>query len=283
MKQRKFKFSLGMKIASILSCIALVSVGFATWWIVQLPEPAPLEEGSFTVYTVDTKNIKIENLAFSDVTPARNPVVSSSRIIFGKTSGVTENWLLARDIEEQNLTATITFDVNLYDNYEEGKTNSLGTGAIKDYVGNINLLFSPTATTNLDNAINDGYITAPKITYSYGTGNTDSVDYNSGDTTLAISMEGATGNTVAVTVTIVFGWGEAFDDDGTADEDATDNLNPYVFYNANGKAPNGDSGVAKEEGTGNMTWAQHADKALTAISGLSGVEYNVTLTATLAS
>ena len=265
MKKTTKKLSLGMKIASILACLALVSVGFASWWIVQLPDPVEYNEGSFTVYSVDTKNIKIENLEFAN-TPAGE---SSSTIIFGKTSGVTQKWLLAEDIDDQNLTATFSFDVNLYDNYKEDEVNDLGTGAINSYVDEITLDFLP---TGIDNAISNGYITAPKITYTYGTNNTGTKTYSSGTTTLSIDMAGATSNTAHVTVTIEFDWGATFG-----------GQNPYEFYNAEGKLPNGDSGVARPSpATGNMTWAEHADTALTGLNALANANSQVTLTAQIA-
>ncbi len=251
MKKTTKKLSLGMKVASILACLALVSVGFASWWIVQLPDPVQYNDGSFTVYSVDTKNIKIENLEFE-----------GSRIIFGKTAGVTQRWLLAENIEDQNLTATLTFDVNLYDNYKENQANSLGTGAIKDYVSEITLDFIP---SGIDSAISAGYITAPVITYSYGTNKTGTVTYSSGTATLPIYMDGATSNTTTVTVTFEFGWGATFS-----------GQNPYAFYNAAGKDPNGASGV------GNKTWAEHADDALTGLNALATANYKVNLTAKIA-
>lgn len=278
MKQRKFKFSLGMKIASILSCIALVSVGFASWWIVQMPDPVTYENGSFTVYTVDTKNVRIENFKVKDNTEAS--------IIFGRTSGVTERWLLSdSDDKEQNLKVTFTFDVNLYDNYKEGASDNKLTegGNLSKFVGNIKLNFAPTVKTNLDAAIKAKYITAPVITYSYGS-KTGNITYNPDATenTLDIDMSGATSNTQAVTLTIEFKWGETFDTNGTADTDLDDNLNPYAFYNATTRNATGDSGVAKtgEGATGNMTWAEHAAKALGDIHALGGEKaYTLTLTA----
>ena len=277
MKQRKIKFSLGLKIASILSCIALVSVGFASWWIVQLPDPITYENGSFTVYSVDTKNVKLENFAVKSGTEAD--------VIFGKTTGVTERWLLSDSADKtENLKVTFTFDVNLYDNYEEGKTNTLTpNGNLSKFVGNIELDFASAAKAHLDAAIKANYITAPVISYSYGATNSGSITYNpdSAENKLDISMSGATSNTQQITLTIEFKWGEAFDTDGVADTNASDNLNPYAFYNAATRNSNGDSGVAKtgEGATGNMTWAEHAEKALQTIYLLNAGKYNLTLTA----
>ena len=60
MKQKKFKFSLGFKIATILSCLALVSTGFASWWIVSIRnDNNGRQEGSFTVYAVEEKEVEV--------------------------------------------------------------------------------------------------------------------------------------------------------------------------------------------------------------------------------
>lgn len=260
MKQRKGKFTLGMKIASILSCIALVSVGFASWWIVQLPDPVTYENGSFTVYTVDTKNVIIENFKVKDNTEAN--------VIFGKTSGVTERWLLAdEEVKAENLKVTFTFDVTLYDNYDpEATTNTPDTdGSLKNFVGNIKLDFAPTVETYLDSAIKEAkYITAPVITYSYGS-KTDKITYNpdAATNTLDIDMSGATSYTQQVTLTVEFKWGEAFG-----------SKNPYEYFNDTSRNANGDSGVE------NYTWAEYAYKALDDIHTLGeNTKYNMTLTA----
>ncbi len=266
MKKTTKKLSLGMKIASVLACLAIVSVGFASWWIVQLPDPEPVDDGSFTVYSVNTKNIKIENVDFAYITPARNPAVKSSNIIFGKTTGVTQRWLLADDdVAEQNLTATFTFDVNLYDDYQAGQVNDLGEGAISDYISEITLDFLP---TGIDSAIGNGYIAKPVITYSYGTDSTDTVTYEPSDesdtATLHINMEDASSNSVTVTVTVEFNWGATFG-----------GQNPYVYYNAAGKNPT--EAISEDDET---TWAEHADAALTGLYGLNNASnYEITLTA----
>lgn len=268
MKKRTKKFSLGMKIAGILACLALVSVGFASWLIVQVTDPAPLEDGSFTVYSVDTKNVKIENTAFADVTPARDPAVSSSSIIFGKDASATPDWLIAgSDVQEENLTATLTFDVNLYDN-----TNTLSSdGKIQDYITDVKLNFVP---AGIDDAIEAGYITAPVITYSYEDADsdehTDTVTYDpdADAADLSISMAEADANTVEVTVTIAFGWGEAFGGE-----------NPYVYFNT--KTPNDPSTVLKPDSeTEYLTWAEYADTALTGLNAISSGAHNYTITLT---
>ena len=50
--------SLGVKIASILTCLALTAVGFASWLILK-PAEEKTASGSFTVYSVEDNNIEI--------------------------------------------------------------------------------------------------------------------------------------------------------------------------------------------------------------------------------
>ena len=215
-------------------------------------------------FLFDTKNVKIENLEFANTAAGE----SSANIIFGKTSGVTHRWLLADElVKDENLTATFTFDVNLYNNYDEdADTHELGTGDIKDYVSVIEL---DLVSTGIADAVDAGYITAPVVTYTYGEDDnesTGSIDYGTASGVLSIDMSDATGNTVEVTVTIEFGWGEAFG-----------NQNPYAYYNASGRNPA--DAISDEDET---TWAEHADAALSALANISGAKYEVTLTAKIA-
>lgn len=222
MKQRKFKFSLGMKIASILSCIALVSVGFASWWIVKMPDPVTHSDGSFEVYAVTEKNVEITEFNLTNPT-----------IIFGKpeTTQTTADWLIASSaVKDENLKATLTFKVSVKD----GTTLSTES-TVADMLSGITFKLTPPIAAKLETAINDGYITTPKVTYSTsgGTAKTGEGAYEASKDAIEfdIDLTGATVNEVTVTLEIVFGWGEHFDKDGTADSDATDNLNPYDFYN----------------------------------------------------
>lgn len=259
MKKTTKKLSLGMKIVAILACLALASVGFASWLILQVENPAPMTDGSFTVYSVDTKNVKIEGAAFTG---------DSAKIIFGKkTEGVTESWLIAgADVANENLTATLTFNVNLYD--DDGQPSD--GGAIKDYISEVELKFDP---TGIDDAIEAYYITAPVIAYTYGEGEnqkTGKINYSAENDTLSIAMDKATGNTVAVTVTIEFDWGTAFG-----------SQNPYEYFND--KTANADSTFDKPApDTGKYKWAEYASVALSGLSEInSTANYKITLTAKL--
>jgi len=270
---KKMKFSLGMKIVSLLSCVALVSMGFASWWILKLPETPTTSSGSFEVYTVNTKKVTIGDIQFKDSTVVKttDPVTyyPSSKIIFGKAaSDATSKWLIAgSDVLDQNLKAEFTFTVNLFD--VDGNTETASESKVSDFLKEVQLDFicSKEVATALDNAINANYITAPKITYTYNTSVTNNTTYvnettpnytTDKTTTLAIPMNSATANTVTVTVTIEFGWGELFNStDGT-------NLNPYVHYNS-------------KSYTADL--ATEASTVLTALNALSAKNFSLKLTA----
>lgn len=113
------------------------------------------------------------------------------------------------------------------------------------------------------------YITNPKISYSKdGKTNTADVAMNGAATEIsreafsqsASNPQGESDEkTATLVVTITFGWGDHF-------KVGAENVNPYVFYNQEGKTYE----------------ANHADAntALTAISGLKDVSYTVTISGT---
>lgn len=255
MKQRKHKFSLGIKIASILSCIALISVGFASWWIIKMPE-AVTEDGSFTVYAVEEKNVEFKNVT-----------LANSEIIFGKVADVDETWLWAMkekdgtEMANENLKSTLTFTVDLKD----GGTDLSESSTLNDMLSEVTLTVEPSAAAALEAAINANYIKNPTVTYKYtpagGTEQTGTVAYEENgevDKIVAhIDMSNAKVNTVTVTVEIAFEWGSAFN--ATIDE-TTQNWNPYVYYN-------------------NKTYDATAKTALDTLNTLSGATYDVTIAA----
>ena len=217
MKQTKFKFSLGMKLVSILSCIALVSVGFASWWIVNYPAPKELSDGSFEVYSVDEKNIYFDSVSFGSGK-------DNALVIFGYPTGAEDNkgWFGystsgENAVQEEDLQAVLSFTLKIDD----------GDGAINDYVENVFVDFTPNDTDFA--GLVDNYISAPVITYSlnggvdWKTGTT----YSSNGTKLTIPTTDMTSSSQVIQVRFEFGWGETFNDD-TQDGK---NINPYDFYN----------------------------------------------------
>ena len=267
MKQRKFKFSLGMKIASILSCIALVSVGFASWWIVQYPTKSTTSQGSFEVYSVGTKKVEISDPVFNPTTDAN--------IAFGKQlkdddgNDVVVKWLIAdEEVGVQNLDAQFTFNVSMKDvtDKEEGGTEEkLSSEHLNKYLSEITFTLDDIVgstgadSTALQAAITAGYITGPTVTYSYvKTGESTVLKSGSDDWTdqkidFSIDTSAASCSQITVTVTITFAWGSTFG--GT---------NPYVYYNGQ---------------TYSQTVAGNAQTALKGLYDLNGTKYKVEITA----
>ena len=264
MKQRKFKFSLGIKIASILSCLALVSIGFASWWVISINKPAAASTGSFTVYEVEEKNVNITVDGTNGWTGAE--------IIFGKstkTPATTPTWLLANDpnMKNQSLSATLKFNV---------KTDK-AEDKIGDFVNKVTVTFDlskeevavpeaidadkkMTFAELFKYAMDQGYIAAPKISGTYGeSGTISAVSYNGEAVTVEITDLGV--QTVDVTVNFEFGWGSMTQKDGA-------NQNPFDYFNT------------VEYNTANKN---NALAMLTAIDLLGDVQnaYSVTIDATV--
>ncbi len=243
MKQRKFKFSLGMKIASILSCIALVSVGFASWWIIKPVEDKTVD-GSFTVYSVSEKEVVISEPTFT----------GNANIIFGKLSGETENdWLYPNGVDDQNLSATFSFDLEVKENggtKDDIKINSL--------VQTVTIELVPTDATNMKNAIDAGYIKDFKVTYA---GNDYTYSTDTGK--IVISIEAKDFNTTKQEfsgITVSFDWGSTFG-----------NTNPYLYYN----------NLEYAEKIGSQEAHDHAFEHLGKLNTyLGNMSYNVTISAT---
>ena len=188
----KTRFSLGMKIVGILSCLAIVSVGFAAWWIIKYPEPQSYESGSFTVYAVDEKEIQ-----FTGITTQGN-----AEIVFGApATPETEGWLGYNDMATENLTAIVKFTVSI-----NGTNDQLSK-----YLDGIDVTFDPGAAFE---TVNGNYLAAPKVYYQ--------IDKTDGEwTELTDGLVPAPNKDVAdVYLKFEFGWGEA-----------TEGKNPYNYFN----------------------------------------------------
>ena len=268
MKQRKFKFSLGIKIASILSCLALVSIGFASWWVININKPAAASTGSFTVYEVEEKNVNI--------TVDGNNGWTGAEIIFGKPVSTTVNptWLLANDpnMKNQSLSATLKFSVS---------TDKAGD-KIGDFVNKVTVTFDlskaevtiPANTPGFDNqnqhtmtfaalfkhAMDKGYIAAPKISGTYGTNGTIAEVSYDGTNALTVEITDLGVQTMDVTLNFDFGWGTL-----------TGGENPFDYFNDPNK-------ISYSTETKNKALAM-----LTAIDLLGDVQdaYSVTIDATV--
>ena len=257
---RKSRFSLGMKIACILSCLTLFTMGFASWWIVKMPEQRT-QTGSFEVYSVTRKNIDVT------LTNADAPT-----IIFGKPSTGSATWLVASsDVQTQSLTATITFDVTVKDNDVLSTETSVG-----DMLSKVSVTLAVPDADAMATAISKNYLATPTLTYTTtgGTAKSGNATYSNGTFTVDIPMDGAVTsgstvyNTVSVSLTLTFTWGSAFG--GT-------NTNPYTYFNSLDYAESTNvTGSAMEANAA-------AEIVLGAIEDLKGTGaglYNVTIDAT---
>ena len=224
-KFRKVRLSLSMKIISLLSCIALVSMGFASWWIIK----ADLQntEGSFVTYDVEEKNVTLNN--------HQTVSGSNANITFGKPSNMNlatnYNWLKVHggnDHAVENLVYEYTFDLAATDKKTSNAIN------VTELVSTVQLTFkafgedTSAQSTNagiLNAAITNGYITAPKISYKVGDGAYSSpVEYSTTNSSAVVNItipqtDGT--STRKVTVKVEFNWGTKFN-----------NTNPYTLYNA---------------------------------------------------
>ena len=224
MKKTTKKLSLGMKIASILACLALVSVGFASWWIVRMPDQQ-LEQGSFTVYGVETKEIAYPEDKIKFVTEAG--AEDNAVIAFGKpTETVNNPWLgFTEDMLVEDLYTVLQFDVTL--------TSSAQNDNINSYMENVKVdLTVPSTYTQkiVNTSAKTGYVAAPKLYYRYGTSGT----WLEGDQDVegdvyTITIPAPTGKSQTVQVKFEFDWSYYYGDDDASIALVTEN--PYTYFN----------------------------------------------------
>ncbi len=235
---KKIKFSLGMKIVSILSCLAIVSVGFASWWIVNLPAEKATATGSFTVYSVSEKNITFGDVEGTD-----------TAIIFGQPANTETKttWLGKTKVENENLTAIISIPVTLSNSDDSSSDDKLA-----DYVSSITVEFD--AGAQYTTLVSSEYLADP--TFQYSTDGTNYTDANatvtSGKTSFEVSVPTTEElKTATIYVKVTFGWGAV-----------TGGANPYDYFNQKTATE-----VVKEGET--TTYKDLAKAMLEAIHGLN--------------
>lgn len=252
------KSKLTISIASILSVLVLVGVGFAAWVIIN-PNVNKEAGSTITAETVTDKSYTLEAAFAAD-----------EKIVFGapETMNNSNAWFTADDkTEKEDLTAKLTLTLK-YKGWsvipnEFSVTMKTKKGEAADTV--FNSLRDGTDPDLTDTLANQNFIANPKIAYGSTTAdvtmNGDPVknavkiaktafpDYNATDTT--------TEKTVKLDITITFGWGTYFTVENTV-------VNPYIFYN----------GKNYEE-----TRAE-ANTVINAIAELKDVKYVVTIDGT---
>ena len=197
MTRKTKKFSLGVKIASILSCLALTAVGFASWLILK-PAQTVNRSGSFEVYTVEENNLSIT------VTPENNTTIT-----WGKDDRVaaSSDWLIAQDdVKAQNLTATFNVTV---------ESNPMN---LDEVISATRVVFDmKNALSAYQAAVTNGIIAMPTITVNGADANIDYDDLaTNGIITVDVDPK-ASVKSMSFTVVVTFAWGT--------------NGNPYTYYN----------------------------------------------------
>lgn len=212
------KSKLTISIASILSVLVLVGVGFAAWVIIN-PKVNKEAESTITAETVTDKSYTLEAAFAAD-----------EKIVFGAPETTIAGAWLTNPTKE-DLTAKLTLTLNYKDwsvipnefsvtmKTKKGKDNDTVFDSLRDGT-------DPALTGTL---AKKNFIADPTITYGSTTAtvtmNGDAVkiaktafpDYNATDTT--------TDKKVTLDITITFGWGTYFTVENTGV------VNPYVFYN----------------------------------------------------
>lgn len=187
----KMKKKLFIPLIAALLTIGLTSVGFAAW-VIMGETMVKSDDAQFVAYTVEDQSISF-TATFG----------TGEQVVFGKTDGVTENWLKAEGIATQDLTANLTITLT---NWSSVKHLDI-TFEISDVTSSV--------------AIPSEYIATPgaktvTITPNSAT-NPTSWTVKIGDETVS-SFNGSQANpTIMVPLTFAWEFGEG--------------ENPYSYYN----------------------------------------------------
>lgn len=241
------KKKLTITIASILSVIVIIGVGFAAW-VITNPNVSTSQDGTISVETVTDKSYTL------------TATISGEAISFGspKTpdAEATKGWLV-NEAKAENLTATLTLTLNY------NKLADVGEITFK-----METLKGSDADSTFESLVTGGYIVNPTISYKATNAETYT-DITAADKTVFTGLTvpkkafnettAPTGSAMGVataTIKITFGWGTKFGSE-----------NPYNYYNKRDYSTD----LAKE-----------ANDNLTKLYELNGVNYKVTVTGTTA-
>lgn len=212
---------------SILACLALIGVGFASWII--SADTSTNAEGNIIVDTVTDKSYVISEASWKD---------GNSKISFGAPKEMKEPnaWLTNNSAgEAENLTVTYKLKVTYSDSTPvEGLVNS----------NKITATFGAPDDSNYKKAISDGLIIAPEST----------------------TIKELSGGVYEITVT--YKWGKHFANSA----DATEGVNPYTYYNGNGRKATDKIGE---------TSTTYMEDAKTSLKTLEDIGAKVTFTLTI--
>lgn len=216
MKTRRRKFGIGLKIASLLTVIAVVSVGLASW-IITAPTEESTTTGTIQVDTVDTSKVTLTG-EWVNVTEEQGTITVGAKleddaptIYYGApaTSSVQNLWLTNNDGKTENLVAWL-------------KVTATATGTAT--VSNLTVTFAASKVKQFEDAIGAS-IGAPDFTVWAQTDEStyaqqgSTLTYNKDATTegespvnadyLQIALSGS--NTHTYYIKVEFKWGTDFD------------------------------------------------------------------------
>lgn len=212
---------------SILACLALIGVGFASWII--SANTSTNAKGNIIVDTVTDKSYVISAASWKD---------GNSKISFGapKEMNVTGAWLTNDSTDKtENLTVTYQLTVTY-----AGTTPATGLVDSNKIVATFGAPNDP----KYNKAISDELIIAPEST---------------------IITETSAG---VYEITVTYKWGKHFANSA----DATEGVNPYTYYNGNGRQAND---IIGETST---TYMQDAKTSLKTLEDIgANVEFTLTI------
>ena len=257
------KSKLTITIASILSVLVLVGVGFAAWVIIN-PNVNKETESSITAEGVTDKSYTLEAAFAPD-----------EKIVFGapETMDNTNAWFTADEkTEKEDLEAKLTLTLKYKDwgvvPTEFSVTMKTKNGEAADKVFDSLRDGTDTDLGELANK-NNNFIANPKIAYGSTTAD---VTMNGGvavtikkdefKQSTSNSEEPTAEKTATLDITITFGWGTYFT--VVESESVSKVVNPYIFYN---KKNYEDARV-------------EANNVINAIAKLNTVKYVVTISGT---
>ena len=265
MKMRRRKFGIGLKIASLLTTIAVVSVGLASW-VITAPTIAATADGTIKVDTVSTNAVTLAGTWVSvtedeNAISVDNDLTEKPVIYYGAPEKTIEGaWLTNKEA---------TADTPKYENLTAWlKVTATTEGDAT--VSNLTVTFTASDSAKFNGAIavvpetdteskikGKTLIGAPKFTVwaydgtKYVKGGAPT-PYLSTDSKAVVSLTGSTAHTYIIKVE--FSWGTAFN-----------NENAYEYFNKKAY---------------DSTSADIATEALTKLNtALSGVTYIMTVSA----
>lgn len=242
------KKKLTITIASILSVIVIIGVGFAAW-VITNPKVEDTADGSISVETVTDKSYTL------------TATISGEAISFGAPAEMnTANaWLKAdKDAKTENLEATLTLTLN-YNNFAD----------VGEITFKMETLKGSDPDSTFAHLVDGNYIVNPTISYKATDAETYTAITAEGNTVFTgltvpkkafketTAPNGSAMGVATATIKITFGWGSVFG-----------NTNPYTYFNGGSHSYDTDYETAKN--------------ALTELAKLNGVNYKVTVTGTTA-